>query len=414
MPIFQYRGLSESGQTKTGILDADSPREARLRLRRDNIHVTSIELLEKPADGKRKIAGSSKGLRLSLRLPRRRIPLNVLSNFTRQFATLLRAGTPLAEALQVMIQQSPSRRFEAIVRDVRERVTGGDSLADALANHPRAFNDLYANMVRAGEASGHLDEVLARIGQFLQKQGRLRNKVASALMYPIIMVCVGTLVVAVLMRFVVPKILKLVAAKGGTLPLPTRLLKASSEFLTQYWLLLAIAVAAWFVLLGAVRRTDKGRYFLDRLRLSLPIFGDLFRKQAVSRFSVTLATLLKSGVPVLQALKIVQQVVDNAVMSEIVGVIHDRILEGTDISTPMRKSRLFPPVVGHMIAVGEQSGQLEEILGQLADSYDEEIDISTQRMTAILEPVMILAIACIVAFIVLSVVLPMLQLGQFK
>ncbi len=413
MPIYEYKALNASGQAKTGILDADSPREARTKLRKDNVHVTSIRVLKDAAKAPSSAEGPKRQFSLPFKMPARKESTAIMSNFTRQFATLLKAGTPLAETLQVLIQQVPNRRFEAVLRDVRERVTSGDSLADAMQNHPSTFSDLYVNMVKAGEASGHLDEVLSRIGDYLQKQNKLRSKVTSALMYPMIMVTVGALVVVVLMNFVVPKILKLVTAKGGSLPLPTRILQNVSAFFNDYWILMALAIIAALMALSAVRRNEKGRYFLDRFNLSLPIFGDLFRKQAISRFSVTLATLLRSGVPVLEALMIVKNVVQNSVMAEIIGIIHDRIVEGTDISTPLKKSKMFPPVVGHMIAVGEQSGQLEDILSQLSESYDDEIDISTQRMTAVMEPIMIIFIAIIVAFIVLAIVLPMLRLGKF-
>jgi len=415
MPIYEYTALTETGQVRTGILDADTPRAAREKLRKDKVHVTSIRVAGELA-GRPAAPARGEGLRREIRLPaflRRsaRISTAELSNFTRQFATLLHAGTPLAECLQVLIEQSGGRRFEAVLRDVRERVTGGETLADSLASHPSVFNDLYANMVRAGEASGQLDAVLSRIGTFLQRQARLKNKVAAALMYPIILVSVGTAVVFVLMWKVVPKILALVSQKGGTLPLPTRILRSVSGFFGDYWLLLLVAVAGVYALFISIRGTEKGRYLIDKLKLNLPIFGDLFRKQAISRFAVTLSTLLKSGLPVLDGLKIVKNVVDNAALAEVVGIIHDRIVEGTDISAPLKRSRMFPAVVGHMIAIGEQSGQLEEILSQLADAYDEEIDIATQRMTAILEPILIISIAVVVAFIVLSVILPMLQIG---
>jgi type II secretion system protein F len=415
MPIYEYTALTETGQTKTGILDADTPRAARDRLRKDKVHVTAIRLAG-DLTGAPKPAKAGDGAAPALRIPawfrRVRISTQELANFTRQFATLLKSGTPLAESMRVLIEQTSGRRFEAVLRDVRERVTGGETLADAMATHRSVFDDLYVNMVRAGEASGRLDEVLFRIGEYLQRKARMRNKVLSALMYPIIMICVGSMVVVVLMNFVVPKILKLITSKSGTLPLPTRVLKATSDFFTDYWLLLLVGVVGFFLILGAIRRTEKGRYFLDKLRLRFPILGDLFRKQAISRFAVTLSTLLKSGLPVLEGLKIVQNVVDNAVLSETVGMIHDRIVEGADIASPLQKSKMFPPVVGHMIAIGEQSGQLEGILTQLAESYDDEVDVATQRMTAILEPVLIVAIAGVVAFIVLAIILPMLQLGK--
>jgi general secretion pathway protein F len=415
MPIYEYTALTETGQTKTGILDADTPRAARDRLRKDKVHVTAIRLagnLTGVASAAEQRDGTAPKFLMPAYFRRVRISVQELANFTRQFATLLKSGTPLTESMRVLIEQTTGRRFEAVLRDVRERVTGGETLAEAFANHPSVFNDLYVNMVRAGEASGRLDEVLVRIGEYLQRQARMRNKVMSALMYPIIMVCVGSMVVVVLMNFVVPKILRLITSKAGILPLPTRILKATSDFFTNYWLLLLLAVVGFVLLLGAVRRTEKGKYFLDKLKLRFPVLGDLFRKQAISRFAVTLSTLLRSGLPVLEGLKIVQNVVDNSVLSETVGMIHDRIVEGADIASPLQKSKMFPPVVGHMIAIGEQSGQLEGILTQLAESYDDEVDVATQRMTAILEPVLIVGIAIVVAFIVLAIILPMLQLGK--
>lgn len=416
MPIYEYTALTESGQTKTGILDADTPRAARDKLRKDKIHVTAIRVANELAGGEM-AAPVGKGLKREIQLPaflqpKARISAADLANFTRQFSTLLHAGTPLAECLQVLIEQAGGRRFEAILRDVRERVTGGDTLADALGNHRSVFNELYVNMVRAGEASGQLDVVLQRIGVFLQRQARLRNKVAAALTYPIIMVTVGFLVVIVLMKFVVPKILALVTARAQVLPWPTKVLKAVSGFFADYWLLLLLGLVGLYVGFVSLRSTEKGRRILDRFKLQMPIMGDLFRKQAISRFAVTLSTLLKSGLPVLDGLKIVKNVVDNTVLAEIVGVIHDRIVEGTDIASPLKKSKMFPAVVGHMIAIGEQSGQLDEILSQLADSYDEEVDVATQRMTAVLEPILIVSIAVLVAFIVLAVILPMLQVGK--
>ncbi len=416
MPIYEYTALSESGKTKTGILDADTARAARDKLRKDKVHVTSIRVANELAGGAA-AAATGKGFSREIRLPswmRRnaRISTSELSNFTRQFATLLHAGTPLAECLQVLIEQSSGRKFEAVLRDVRERVTGGDTLADALGNHSSVFNELYVNMVRAGEASGQLDIVLGRVGEYLKRQARLKNKVAAALMYPMIMVTVGTLVVIVLMKFVVPKILLLVTAKKQQLPLPTVILRSVSGFFSDYWLLLILAIVGAYLAVLSIRGTVKGRYFIDRVKLALPVMGDLFSKQAISRFAVTLSTLLKSGLPVLDGLNIVKNVVDNAVLADIIGQIHDRIVEGTDISSPLKKSKMFPAVVGHMIAIGEQSGQLDNILSQLADSYDEEVDVATQRMTAVLEPILIVSIAVIVAFIVLAVILPMLQIGK--
>lgn len=406
MPIYEYKAFTETGATKTGILDADTAREARLKLRKENVHVVNLRQLDEERRHDAKFSLEN--------LFVRRKKLGQLAMITRQFGTLLDAGVPMTEAMKVMIEQLHDHSYEKTFRSVREKLTQGASLADALSQHPRYFNELYVNMVRAGEASGHVDQVLFRVADYLQKQNKLKNKVVSALMYPLIMVGVGIIVVTVLMTFVVPKIIKLVRMKGEVLPLPTKMLIAVSDFLRSYWPLLLAAFAGLFVITGAIRRTKNGRFATDKMMLSSPIFGDLFKKQAVSRFAMTMATLLKSGVPVLEGLKIVRTVVDNSVVEAVLTDVHDRIVEGQDIATPIKKSGLFPPTVGYMIAVGEQSGRLEEILDKLAEAYDEEIDVATQRMTSLIEPMLILGMSVVVTFIILSVLLPMLQLSNFK
>jgi general secretion pathway protein F len=268
MPIYEYTALTESGQHKTGILDADTPRAARDKLRKDKVHVTSIRLAgDLTGSATTKKDGSGGAARIGRTLFRRRVRISTqdLSTFTRQFATLLKSGTPMTESMRVLIEQTSGRRFEAILRDVRERVTGGEPLADALGNHPSVFTQLYINMVRAGEASGRLDDVLVRIGDFLQRQARMRNKVMAALMYPIIMVVVGTIVVVVLMNFVVPKILKLVTSKAGVLPMPTRILKAASDFGTS----------AYFVRSSFMRSPRSADVPLGALRIFMNAPGHL-------------------------------------------------------------------------------------------------------------------------------------------
>jgi general secretion pathway protein F len=243
------------------------------------------------------------------------------------------------------------------------------------------------------------------------KQSRMKNRVIAALLYPLIMVGVGSIVVTVLMTKVVPKLIVLVESRGGELPGPTALLKSISEFLGAYWYLLLLAVVLANMAVGAVRRTPAGRYRTDRILLGLPIFGDLFKKQAISRFAVTLSTLLKTGVPVLEALRIVRDIVGNSVLQRVLDDLHKAILQGADIATPLKRSGVFPPAVGYMIAVGEQSGELERVLDRLAEAYETEVEIATERLTAVIEPVMILIMAVLVAFIVMAIVLPMLQLG---
>ncbi|MCI0339954.1 MAG: type II secretion system F family protein [Planctomycetales bacterium] len=410
MPIYQYKGLVPGGGPTTGLLDAASPKEAREKLRAKQVYVTEIGVASE-ASGE-KVERARAGWRAALR--RRKVSASDLAMITRQLATLLQSGVPLAEALGALIEQIGDRRTEGVFRDLRERVTQGASFGDALEQHPEVFSDLYVNMIRAGEASGNLDEVLLRLSDYSLKQSRLRNKVMTALTYPMIMCVVGAIVVIVLMKFAVPNILKIlqhVKKKDAALPVTTQLLMTISNFVERWWVLILLSVVAMIVALRLAAWTERGRYALDKFLLKLPIFGLLFRKQAVSRFAVTMSTLLKSGIPVLEALQIVQRIVGNSVIARTLAEVRERIIEGADISTPLKKSGVFPPVVGYMVAIGEESGRLEEILTKIAESYDEEVELATQRLTALLEPVIILLLAGVVAFIALSVIQPVLELG---
>ncbi len=403
MPIFEYKAFDEGGSVRTGIIDADTARDARQRLRGDRIHVTDIwtaEDVRKERRPRRAAFGRNRAV-------------GELTLVTRQFATLLAAGITVVDALKALIDQVGTRDLEKVLRDVREKVTQGQTLAEALALHPAYFSDLYVNMVRAGEASGNLDLILNRLAQYLQKQNRLRNRVSAALAYPMVMVAVGIIVVMILMTFVVPNLTQVFAKAQKTLPPPTVVLMSVSQFLARYWWLLILFVLGAYGLLEAFRKTERGAVRWDGWMLRLPLFGQLFRKQAISRFATTMATLLRSGVTVLDALKIVRTVVRNRVVAATVGDIHESIVEGTDIATPLKKSGVFPPMVGYMIATGEQSGQLEEILEKVAESYDEEIDVTTQKLTSLLEPVIIVVLAAVVGFIVISIVLPLLQMSSF-
>jgi general secretion pathway protein F len=403
VPVYTYKAYSSSGQLKTGIADADSPREARVSLRREGLLVTDIS----------EVAGLSqkKSSRWAIKRMRRKTQRE-LPQITRQLATLLGSGIPLNEALKALVEQIETKVLEAVFRNVRERIGQGASFAEALEQHPGVFPPLYVSMVRAGEAAGNNDVVLDRLANFLLRQAKMKNKVLAALTYPMIMVAVGALVVAVLMTKVVPKLIVLVESRGAELPTPTLILKNASDFLVSYWYLILLAVFLVNISVTAIRRTARGLYATDMLLLKLPVFGDLFTKQAISRFAVTLSTLLKTGVPVLDAIRIVRDIIGNSVLKRVLDDLHAAILQGADIATPLKRSGVFPPAVGYMIAVGEQTGELETVLDRLSESYEQEVEIATERMTAVIEPMMILLMAVVVAFIVMSVVLPMLQLGQ--
>ena len=409
MPIYEYRALTTTGQTKKGIIDADTPRMAREKLRVDRFHVT--EMWEVDARAKKSKGGSKGAGKPLLRRAvfQRSIKVRDLATFTRQFSTLLKSGIQLADALKALVEQCSDRGMEQVLRVVKEEITGGNNLAESLAKHPRYFSDLYVNMVRAGEASGTLDVVLTRIADYLQKQASLKGKVISAITYPAIMVTVGTAVVIFLMSYVVPQITHVLTERGQPLPWVTEVLVAFSSFLQSFWWVLLIGGLAAFFLLKAMIATEAGRLRFDSFLLRMPLFGALFSKQAISRFAMTFSTLLKSGLPALDALKIVSLVVNNARLTKVINDIHQRIIEGADIATPIKKSRVFPPMIGYMVAVGEQSGQLEEVLDRISESYEEELDFAIQRLTAMIEPIIIIMLALVVAFIIAAVLVPLLD-----
>jgi general secretion pathway protein F len=439
MPIFEYRALTTTGKVKKGMVDADTSRDARSKLRLDHMHVTEIwevsaKAIRRAGGKKSKGAGESKAIAkggktrapaksggkrgglLSMEIDvsflKGRVKTRDLATFTRQFSTLLRSGIQLADSLKALVEQCVDRDMEHVLRNIKEEITAGNNLAEAMAKHPRYFNDLYVNMVRAGEASGHLDVVLVRVADYLQKQASLKGKIVAAITYPIIMVIVGLTVVTFLMTFVVPKITRVLSDRGQPLPWMTEVLMIVSEFTKSYWILMIVALILGLIGLKAALATEGGRLKWDSMLLRMPIFGPLFSKQAISRFALTFSTLLKSGLPALDSLKIVSLVVNNARLTQVINDIHKRILEGADIATPIRRSKVFPPMVGYMVSVGEQSGQLEEILDRIAESYEEELDLTIQRLTAMIEPVIIIVLAVVVGFIIAAVLLPLLDFSS--
>ncbi len=401
MAVFQYEALTETGEAHSGVVDANTAKEARDKLRQQKYYVTSIHAIDEKGAVARNL------------LPQlfRRQRLEELAILTRQFATLVDAGIPVVEALSALVDQAETPALETVLRQVREKVRGGSSLADALTEHEEYFNDLYVNMVRAGEASGNLDIALTRLASYAQRQYKLRGRVTAALAYPIIMCIVAVGVVVFLLLVVIPKVEEMLTDIGKPLPLPTWILVTVSGFIADFWWLgLALIVGGYVAFRFAVA-TDRGRLAYDDALLKIPIVGQLFRKQAVSRFAVTFSTLLASGIPVLQALSIVKRVVNNKVLENTIEEVHGRIMAGTDISTPIKKSGVFPPVVGYMIGIGEESGKLEQMLEKVAEAYDEELEVTTQKMTSLLEPIMILVLAAVVGFIVLSAILPIMDIA---
>ncbi|HUR38705.1 MAG TPA: type II secretion system inner membrane protein GspF [Planctomycetota bacterium] len=404
MPVYTYKALKEDGGADAGVIDADSPKDARLKLKGRRLHVTEL----KPIGGEEKPGQPRKRAGFFARRRPEQIAM-----LTRQMATLLGSGIPMIGALTALIDQVEYRDLKAALMDVREKVSQGGTLSDAMGGHPVYFGELYANMVRAGEAGGNLDKVLFRVADYLHSQNRTRAKVMAALTYPIIMVLIGSGVVVVLLTYVVPKIMQVIQKQGkAALPLPTEILLAVSGFMGRYWwLLLAIAIGCGVAYVQA-RATKGGRLWIDTMKLKIPALGNLMKKASISRFAMTFATLLESGLPVLEAMGVVRKVVDNELLAETLDRVRQKVAEGADISTPLKQSKVFPPVVGYMISVGEESGRLEELLKKTAEAYDEEVEVAAQKMTALLEPLMIVFMAVVVGFIVLAILLPILQMSN--
>jgi general secretion pathway protein F len=403
VPVYEYRALNASGRSIKGIVDADSSRAARLKLRRSGIY--PIELREE---------ADTQGEKRDLDVLRffRRVKLQEVAITVRQLSTLLSAGLPLVESLTAVIEQVPNPALKKIATQVRERVNEGSSLADAFAQHPRIFSPLFVNMTRAGERSGALEIVLERLADFTENQVAFRHKVSAAMVYPILMTFVGIGVLGFLLGYVIPTVTQIFEDLKQTLPLPTLILITLSDGVRRFWWV-GVALAA-LVALGIDRysRTESGRLVLDRIKLKAPIFGPLALKIAIARFTRTLAILLKSGVPVLTSMDIVKNVVNNRVLMQVIEEARDHIREGQDIAPPLRRSQLFPPLATHMIAVGEKSGKLEDMLLRVADTFETDVETTVQGLTALIEPLMILLMGSIIGFIALSILLPIFQINQ--
>jgi len=402
MPVFEFQGYRAEGKKASGIVDADSPKAARIKLRRQGILATKVAL----DTGARELQRSPVATLLN------RITVRDISGFTRQLATLQSAGLTLVESLDALIEQAANVRFKKIVTDIREQVTHGSSLADAMALHPAQFDEMYVSLVRAGEASGALGETLTQLAEFNERRQRQRSKVTAAMIYPAIMTVVGSGVLVFLMGYVVPKTQAMFEDMNQALPLPTVILLAVSDFLTNWWVPLAVVAVVALFALRQYARTERGRKRLDTLRLSAPVFGPLYRTAAIARFAGALGTLLAGGVELVAALRITEKAVGNAALAGAVDRAIVNITEGETIAEPLRQSGMFPPVVTQMIAAGEKSGALERMLEKISEAYEFEVETTVTALTSMVEPVLILVMGTVVGFIVLAILLPIFELSQ--
>ena len=404
MPVFQFRALDEAGKTVQGLREADSPRSLRGALRRDGLFLTEV-LGEQAQQAQQR-------REVSVRRLVGRVGARDVAIATRQLAVLTRAGVPLVEALTALVEQVEHERLKRALGEVKQRVNEGSTLADALAAHPKIFSTLYVNMIRAGETSGALEIVLVRLADFTEGQARLRSKIAGTMAYPAVMVVVGTVVMGVLFTVVVPKLTRIFDSMNVVLPFYTRALIAFSSFMASFWWLVILLSAAGVWGFTRWLATADGRARWDRWVLRAPIFGPVVRQLALARFARTLSTLLKSGVPLLTAMDIVRNVVGNTRLAAVIEQARDAIREGESIAAPLKRSGEFPPLVFHMVSIGERSGALEEMLGNVADAYEQQVDTTVGALTSLLEPLLIVTMGGVVAFIVFAVLMPILQINS--
>lgn len=405
MSVFEYIALDEKGNQRKGFIDAPGLAAARQLLREENVYPVDI----KPSVPKKESALSGM---LSINLWER-VSAAEVAVFTRQLSTLLGAGMPLVPSLSILIKQAREGLLKKTLAQIRDQVNEGKSLTDAMSAFPGIFPPFYLNMVRAGEASGTINLVLERLADFSENQQELMGKIKSAMYYPFVMLFVGTFVIFYFMAFLVPKITSTFEDMHQTLPLITVILIAISNFLKSYWWLILMVLAAVVLFVRYLKNaTDAGRRAWDSMKINMPVFGKINRKIAIARFCRTLATLLQSGVPLLAAMEIVRNIVNNVHIGDAIHQAAKDLEEGKGLSGPLTQSGLFPPLVTEMIAVGEQSGTLERMLNRVAAAYETEAQTDVTKMTSLLGPLMVIFMGLIVLFIIVSILLPIFEMNQ--
>ena len=396
--VYLWKGKSTKGEVLSGEYEAASRDAVGEYLRKRRITITSIK--KKP-----------KEIKLSF-LQKKGVGVKDLSVFTRQFATMVNAGLPLVQCLDVLGRQLDKPHFKEVVMKVTADVEGGSTLAEALGAHPKVFSDLYVNMIAAGEAGGILDVILSRLAVFLEKADALQRKVKGAMTYPAIVLTVAGGACVFMLMFVIPVFAKMFQDFGGELPAPTRIVMGASDFLRDYWWMLGGGIAAATFAFKRYRATATGRLVTDRLALRIPVLGTVIRKSGVARFTRTLGTLIGSGVPILQGLEITSRTAGNKVIQQAIEATSRSISQGDTIAGPLKESGVFPPMVVQMIGIGEQTGALDEMLAKIADFYDDEVDAAVEALTAAIEPVMIVLMGGMVGSMLVAMYLPMFKMSS--
>jgi type IV pilus assembly protein PilC len=403
MAVFRWQGIGSRGEAIQGEMEAATREAVIVRLRGQRIRPLPDRIREKGT-----------GLSREIKIPGlgEKVKAKDVMIFTRQLATMIDAGLPIVQGLDILAQQTPNKTFAKVLKQVKQDVESGSTFAEALKKHSKVFDDLYTNMVAAGEAGGILDNILTRLAQYIEKAVKLKSKIKGAMIYPASIVTVAIGVTAILLLYVIPVFADMFASFGKALPLPTQIAINISYVTIAYFKYIIAAVISLIFGLRTSYRTEKGRFAIDGMLLRLPIFGDLFRKTAVARFTRTLSTLLSSGVPVLDALLITGRTAGNKVVEKAVFDARQSISEGKTLSTPLAESRVFPPMVCQMINVGETTGALDSMLIKIADFYDEEVDNAVANLTALMEPVVIVFLGVVIGGLVVSMYLPIFKLGS--
>jgi type IV pilus assembly protein PilC len=398
MPVYKWEGKTLKGLVRKGELEGPNEGAIRVQLRQQSIIPT-------------KIVSKGKQINLSFSFGSK-VKQRSIAIFTRQLATMIDAGLPLVQSLEILSSQQDNKTFKNILRGIREDVEGGSTFAGALKKHPTTFNELYTNLVVAGEEGGILDNILTRLANYIEKAEALKKKVRSAMVYPTVIVSVAVIVVVILMIFVIPVFESMFKSAGQTLPLPTMIVVVISKAIRKYIVIFIPAMIALFYFLKKWRQTESGRTVIDKLLLQLPVFGPLFKKIAVARFSRTLGTLVSSGVPILDGLNIVSKTSGNKTIETAILNARASIREGETIAEPLNRAAIFPPMVIQMISVGESTGALDSMLSKIADFYEDEVDVAVGNLTSLLEPLLMCFLGVVIGGVVIAMYLPIFQMAN--
>ena len=394
MPVFVWEGRLANGTTKKGEIEADSKASVQLLLKRQKIHPTKIKAKPK-----------------QIVLFEQKIKTKEIVIFTRQFATMINAGLPLVQCLDILSSQQANPTFKKVLAQIKSDVEGGSTFADALGKHPKIFDGLYVNLVAAGEIGGVLDTVLIRLAVYMEKAEALKAKVKSAMTYPIIVLCVAFGVVAVLMIFVIPTFKDMFEQFGSALPGPTQLVVDLSHFFRSYWWAMFGSIIVFIIAFKWAGKREKGRYYIDNTLLKLPIFGPLIKKVAVAKFTRTLGTMISSGVPIMDGLDITSRTAGNVIIEKAIRAVRSAISEGPSMAEPLAQAGILPGMVVQMISVGEATGAMDQMLSKIADFYDEEVDAAVDALTSSLEPMLMVFLGGIIGFVVVAMYLPIFKMA---